>query len=169
MLKKLHPNLLIDKVQDLDLRILSKNNIKGLIFDIDNTLAAHFQKEADDNILKWLERLKSQGFKFCIVSNASKERVTKFNEKISAYALHRASKPSKKSLLKAAKYMEIKPEETALVGDQIFTDVLGGNKLKMFTILVNPISEKEILFIKLKRNLEKWVIKNYRDKKGKGD
>jgi len=161
MIEKFFPDLVVDKVQNIDLDILSKKNIKGLILDIDNTLVPQHVKEADDNAIKWIEKVKSAGFKTCIVSNASKKRVIKFNEKLKLYAIHRASKPGSKAFKKALRLMDIEPGEAAMVGDQIFTDVYGGNRLNMFTILVKPIHHREGLFIRLKRFPEKLVLMLY--------
>ncbi|MCX7710912.1 MAG: YqeG family HAD IIIA-type phosphatase [Clostridia bacterium] len=161
MLEKYFPKLLLDKVQDIDLEQLKKRGIKGLLLDIDNTLVPH-GKEADDKAVAWIEKVKASGLKVCIVSNASKKRVIKFNERLKIFAFHRASKPGTKTFLKAIRLMNLKPDETAMVGDQLFTDVYGGNKLNMFTILVKPIDTNEILFIKFKRIFEKYILSKYK-------
>ena len=158
MLEKFYPKLKVDKVQDIKLDELINNNIKGLILDIDNTLVPEHVAEADQNAVKWIERVKKAGLKVCIVSNASEKRVIKFNEKLKVNAIHSASKPSSKAFLKATRLMDIKPEETAVIGDQIFTDIYGGNRLNMFTILVNPIDQKEIFYVRVKRIAEKYVL-----------
>lgn len=166
MIERFFPDLIVDRVQDIDEDILRKNSVKGLILDIDNTLVPQHMKEADENAVKWIQHVKQSGFKVCIVSNASKKRVVKFNEKLKVYAVYRASKPGSKALLKAASYMGVRPEETAMVGDQIFTDVYGGNRLNMFTILVKPIDrKKEFFFVKLKRFPEKLVFKRLQNMK----
>ena len=162
MLEKFYPRLIVETVQDIELDLLAKKNIKGLILDIDNTLVPGHMKEADDNAVQWMERVKGSGFKVCIVSNASKKRVIKFNERLKVFAIHRASKPGTRAFRKAIRFMEISPEETAVVGDQIFTDVFGGNRLGAFTILVKPIDEREFIFTKLKRIAEKYVLAKYR-------
>jgi hypothetical protein len=161
MIEVLFPDLAVNKVQDIDLDILVKKNIKGLILDIDNTLVATETREADFDTVSWLETVKKTGLKACIVSNSSKKRVEIFNGKLNIFALHRATKPSKKSFLAASKLMGVKPEETAVIGDQIFTDIYGGRKSNMYTILVKPIDKKEFIFVRLKRLLEKPVLKRY--------
>ena len=161
MLDIFFPGLMVDKVQDIDLDVLSEKRIKGLILDIDNTLVPHHMKEADENAVSWLERVKSAGFKVCIVSNASKKRVIKFNENLKLYAIYRAHKPGTSAFRKALRLMDIKASEAAMIGDQIFTDVFGGNRMKMLTILVKPIHHKEVFYIKLKRLPEKLVLSMY--------
>ncbi|MGE4282265.1 MAG: YqeG family HAD IIIA-type phosphatase [Clostridia bacterium] len=164
MLEILFPSLIVETIENIDLETLQKNNIKGLVLDIDNTLVAWDIKEADEKAMRWIQYVKSQGIKVCLVSNNTEDRVVKFNENLSLFAIHAANKPSKMPFLKALRYLELKPEEIAVVGDQIFTDVLGGNRLNMFTILVTPISQKEFPFIKMKRFFEKRVLKSYEKK-----
>ncbi|MDK2800095.1 MAG: putative phosphatase [Clostridiales bacterium] len=164
MLEIFFPKLVVDSIEDINLDILRRNNIKALIIDIDNTLVAWDIKEADEKSMRWIEYLKNQGIKICLVSNNTEDRVVKFNEKLKLYAIHRANKPRRAPFLKALSYLKTKPEETAMIGDQIFTDVWGGNRLNMFTILVTPISPKEFPFIKVKRFFEKMVMKNYKKK-----
>ena len=80
MVEKFFPNEIVDKVQDIDLNRLTNKGIKGLILDIDNTLVPSFMKEANNDALDWIEKVKNRGFKLCIVSNATKRRVDKFNK-----------------------------------------------------------------------------------------
>jgi len=164
MLEKFFPNLMVDRVQDIDLDLLKKNNIKGLILDIDNTLVASHVKEADDNAIEWIERAKSSGFKVCIVSNASRKRVVKFNEKLKLFAIYRALKPGSRAYKKAARLMDVGLDEAAVIGDQIFTDVYGGNRIGMYTILVKPIHRRESILVMLKRYPEKLVLSKYTKK-----
>ncbi|MCX7843280.1 MAG: YqeG family HAD IIIA-type phosphatase [Clostridia bacterium] len=165
MLEKLYPDLYLDKVQDIDLDFLRKHNIKGLILDIDNTLVPH-GLEADDNAVAWMERVQAEGFKVCIVSNASKKRVIKFNERLRVAAIHRASKPGTRAFLKALEIMGLMPGEAAVVGDQIFTDIYGGNRLNLLTILVKPIDKKEFFIVRLKRIFEKGILSKYHMESG---
>lgn len=169
MLELFYPRMIVEKVQDIDLDVLREKNIKGLILDIDNTLVPTFVKEADEKAIEWIERVKEEGFKVCIVSNASKKRVIKFNEKLKLFAIHRARKPGTKAFNKARRLMDIKASEIAMVGDQVFTDVYGGNRAGMFTILVKPLHENEFFYVKLKRLPEKFVLAQYRKSMRKND
>jgi HAD superfamily phosphatase (TIGR01668 family) len=157
----LYPDIIVGRINDIDLNILKDKNIKGLIVDIDNTLVAWDVKEADEAAIQWIDKIKDSGLKICLVSNNSKERVAKFNEKLSLFTVHRANKPSRAPFIKASRYLNIAPSEAAVIGDQIFTDILGGNRLGMFTILVTPLSQKEFPLIRVKRFLEKIVLRGY--------
>ncbi|HOM03069.1 MAG TPA: YqeG family HAD IIIA-type phosphatase [Acetivibrio sp.] len=165
MLEKFYPDLQANRVQDIDLDFLIKKNIKGLILDIDNTLVPEHMEEADENAIAWIEKVKKMGFRVCIVSNASEKRVVKFNDKLNVDVIHRASKPNRKSFLKAMEIMNTKASETAVIGDQIFTDIYGGNKVDVFTILVNPIDKREYFFVRLKRIAEKIVLAKMKNRK----
>ncbi len=158
------PNLIVDSINDIKLNVLQENNIKGLIIDIDNTLVAWDIKEADERAMRWIAYFKEQGIRVCLVSNNTEDRVVKFNEKLKLFAVHRANKPRRAPFIKALNHLQTKPEETAMIGDQIFTDVLGGNRLNMFTILVTPISQKEFPFIRVKRFFEKIILKKYQER-----
>ncbi|PYG87037.1 hypothetical protein LY28_02420 [Ruminiclostridium sufflavum DSM 19573] len=168
MIEKYYPDLYFDSIRHIDIKMLKQKGIKGLILDIDNTLVPMHSKDADDNAVSWIEELKIEGFKVCILSNASEKRVVRFNKAIAVTAIHRAYKPSGRAFLNAAGIMGLEPENIAVVGDQLFTDIIGGNKVNMLTILVKPIDRKEILFVRLKRIPEKLVlnsfIKNIEDK-----
>jgi HAD superfamily phosphatase (TIGR01668 family) len=161
MLEKYYPDIILDSVRDITPEMLKKNSVKGLILDIDNTLVATHTKEPDEKVLQWIDKMKSAGIKLCIVSNASQQRVEKFNKKLSLNAIHRAYKPNKKGFAKAAALMNLNTNEISVVGDQIFTDIYGGNKAGMKTILVRPIHKKEFFFVQMKRIPEKFVLKSY--------
>lgn len=161
MLKRFYPDLIVDKVQDIDLNTLLKKGIKGVILDIDNTLVPPHVKEADDNAVRWIEKVKGAGLSVCIVSNATKKRVVKFNKKLELYAIHRAFKPAMSAFRKAMGIMGVKPDETAVIGDQIFTDIYGGNRVKAYTIMVKPIHRAEGLFVRIKRFPERIILSLY--------
>lgn len=169
MIEKYFPDLIVDTIQDIDLEILKSRNIKGLILDIDNTLVPNKVKDADEKVVKWIENVKLTGIKTCIVSNAAEKRVIRFNQRLSIHAIHRAAKPSSRAFIKALRIMEIHSDEAAVIGDQLFTDIFGGNRLNMFTILVKPLDKKEQVFIKLKRIAEKYVMRRYNKKTDKHD
>ena len=161
MIEKYYPDIYCDSIRHIDLDMLKNKGIRGVILDIDNTLVPMHSLDADENAIAWIAELKNRGFKVCILSNAAEKRVLRFNKNIAVHAIHRAYKPAGKAFLGAAEKMELEPENIAVVGDQIFTDIHGGNKVNMLTVLVKPIDKKEILFVRLKRWPEKYIISNY--------
>lgn len=157
----LYPNEYKNSVRDIDIEFLNKNNIKALILDVDNTLI-DFYKKIPDGVSAWCEELKKQGIKMCIVSNTNKkEKVEMVANKLELPYFYLAKKPFKGGLKKAIKLLNEKNENIAAVGDQIFTDILGANRLKLFSILVKPLAEKDLLITRIKRPLENFVIKKY--------
>ena len=161
MIERFYPDMMVDSVEQIDLDMLKEKGIKGLILDIDNTLVPSFIKEADERTLKWIDLVKKKGFNACILSNARKKRVQQFNEKLGLKAIYRASKPGRRAFAKALDVLCLDASQTAVIGDQIFTDVYGGNRLGMYTILVKPIHKEEFFFVKLKRYPEKYILKRY--------
>ena len=161
MIEKYYPDLYFDSIRHIDINILKERGIKGVILDIDNTLVPMHTKDADENAINWVAELQKIGFKVCILSNASLKRVTRFNKEMSVMAIHRAYKPAGKAFLMASKKLGLEPEKVAVIGDQIFTDIYGGNKVNMLTVLVKPIDKKEILYVRLKRHIEKRILSRF--------
>jgi len=160
----LYPKLYIKNVTKIDLEFLEKNNIKGLILDVDNTLI-DYDKKPIDGLQKWCEDLKQNNIKLCILSNSNKkEKVRNIAKKLDIPFIYFAKKPLKSGFKKAKKILELQNENIGVVGDQLMTDVLGANRCKMFSVLVEPISEKDIWITKLKRPLENYVIRKYIEK-----
>ncbi|HEX2946450.1 MAG TPA: YqeG family HAD IIIA-type phosphatase [Clostridia bacterium] len=155
------PGLYVNSIRDITPDLLEKHRIRGLILDIDNTLVPNHVADADENAVEWIGRIRAAGYKLCIVSNASKKRVVRFNDRLQLDAVHRAMKPGTGAFIKAGRLMGIKNENIAVVGDQIFTDVYGGNRAGMFTILVHPIDKREGKLVRFKRIFEKRILIRY--------
>lgn len=157
----LYPKLYLNSVQEISLEILKENDIKGLILDVDNTLI-DYDKNMPEGIKEWAEELKKSGIQLCIVSNSNqKEKVKTTATQLEIPYVYFAKKPLKGGFKKARKILNLENEEIAVVGDQIFTDVIGANRSNMFSILVKPIKEKDIWITKIKRPLENKIISNY--------
>ena len=153
-----YPNKYVNRIEEITIELLQKNKIKALILDVDNTLV-NYNKEMPERIEKWAKELKGQGTKLYIVSNSNdKEKVKKVSEKLGNIPYtYFAMKPLKKGFLQIQKEIGESPEHIAVIGDQIFTDVLGGNRCKMFTILVDPINPKDYWYTAWKRPIENKV------------
>lgn len=163
----LYPNLYLNDVNAISIDILKQNNIKGIILDVDNTLIDYDRNISEETIL-WCENLKKEGIKFCILSNSNKkDKVSSVAQKLDVPYFYFAKKPLKGGFRKAKRVLKMPNEQIAVVGDQIFTDVLGSNRCNMFSILVNPIKEKDILITVIKRPIEKLIINSYVKKMSK--
>ena len=161
MLKILFPNDYIESIFSLDVFQLKKDGIKGIIFDIDNTLVEH-GADASEKAIQLFQTLKEIGFQLCLISNNGKERVERFNKEIGVNYIYKAHKPAKKNYIKAMELMKTSVKETVFVGDQLFTDVYGANRVGMYSFLVKPISPKEEIQIVIKRRLERIVLHYYK-------
>ncbi len=159
MTKRFVPDKIYDSVYDIEYDILKEKGIKALIFDIDNTLAPYELAEPDEKIKALFKMLFDMDFRLYVLSNNNKERVSLFMKSVDIPYRWRALKPLSFFIRIAMKNMKVKSFETALIGDQIFTDVWGANRLGLYSVLVNPISEKEDKFVAFKRQFEKRIIK----------
>lgn len=157
---RLTPTYIAERVTDINLDDLKKEGIKGLIFDLDNTIMPPGTGVYPPDIVGWLEMVKSE-FKIAILSNNPYYNyVQKAGECIGCPAYHKAGKPSKRVVLLALKEMELLPEQTVIIGDRPLTDIWVGQRLGMVTILVDPLMKhEEMAIIKFLRRLEKVFIK----------
>ena len=163
----LYPNGYFNKISEISLEYLKENNIKGLILDVDNTLIDYYKNISEDTI-NWANEMKQNDIKMCILSNShKKEKVKEVARKIDVDYTYFGTKPLKRGFKKAKKMLNLKNEEIAAIGDQIFTDVIGANRMKMFSILVEPIKEKDILITLIKRPIENYIKKKYLESKEK--
>ncbi len=163
------PNYLIKSIFDINEKLLKENNIKGIIFDIDNTLVGFTVAEPTDDVCAFISQLKDQGIKVAIASNNNYARVSRFCKNLDVDYIWRACKPLPFSLLKLTVRMGLKCKDVMLVGDQVYTDTLGANILGMTSVMVDIIDTKETFTFKLKRALEKPVIKAKRRKDTKNN
>lgn len=152
------PDIFVETVFDIDIEKLKKDGIKAFVFDIDNTLATYAMPVADEKTANWLSSLRDKGFGVFIASNNDYDRVRIFSEDLGIPYFGKALKPLDIYLRKACRIMGVTPRETALVGDQLFTDIWGGRLIGMKTILVKPISEVEDGFVKFKRRFERRIL-----------
>ena len=164
----LYPKEYLNSVKDITLDLLNKNNIKGLILDVDNTLI-NLDRKMPAGVADWAKKLKEKGIKICILSNSNKiDKIDQVAKIIDVPYIFFGKKPLKSGFLRAKDLLKLDNENIAVVGDQIFTDVLGANRCEMFSILVKPIQEKDYLLTRIKRPLEKYIIKRYEKAKRKG-
>lgn len=157
----LYPKGYFNSVRDIKIEYLKENKIDAIILDVDNTLIDYY-KNFPNGTKEWVEDIKKHGIKFCILSNSNKiAKVREVAEQIEVPYFYFAKKPLKSGFKKAKKLLNINNEHIAVIGDQIMTDIIGANRCKMFSILVKPIKEQDILITKIKRPLENLVIKKY--------
>lgn len=157
----IYPDVYYQSVTEITLDMLEKNNIKGLILDIDNTLI-DFDRYLSEPIKNWCYSLKENGIKMCILSNTNKiDKVEKVSKELDLKYIYFAKKPLKTGFNKAKKLLNLDSTNIAVVGDQIFTDVIGAKRSKMYSILVKPIDKRDHLMTRVKRPLEQLIVKRF--------
>jgi len=160
----IYPNFYFKKVTEIKPEFLKENNIKALILDVDNTLL-DFDLKYVEGLEEWYKEIKDSNIKCMIVSNSNKtDKVKMVANLLKIPYIKFATKPLKRGFKKAIKVLDFPSENIAVVGDQIFTDVIGANRMKMISILVEPLDEKDIWMTKIKRPIENFVIKKYLEK-----
>lgn len=154
------PRLAADSIFDIPLDELWDKGIRGIITDLDNTLVGARVPVATPELVRWLEQVQEKGFQVVIVSNNNKLRVSAFADPIVVPYISAAKKPMNAAFHRAMGLMKLSAQETAVVGDQMLTDVLGGNRLGLFTILVKPIAvADEGFFTRINRRIERIAMR----------
>ncbi len=143
------PDIYQKSIYHIDYEKLLDAGIKCILFDLDNTCAPYKENEPSDKLIELFESLKDMDFKLILFSNAPKRRIFPFKRKLNVDALARAGKPRKKNFLKIMKMFNYELSEVAIVGDQLYKDILGGNKIGIKTILVNPMSKDDMILTKI--------------------
>jgi len=154
------PDYLTEKVVTLTPEKLTALGISALLLDVDNTLTTHDNPVPYDGVMDWLESLKQAGFALVIVSNNHPERVEPFAKLLGLPYVADGAKPLPTGYRRAVELlgMTLEKEKAAAVGDQIFTDIIGGNLLGVRTIMVTEITPEHGWFFKVKRRLEQWLM-----------
>ena len=160
----LKPNIKLKKITDITVDLLKKHNIDSLILDIDNTMSTHHVEVLTDGLTAWLAMMKENGIKLIVLSNSKEERVNPFANRIGLDYISLGLKPLPSGYIRALKMLKSKRKNTAIVGDQIFTDVLGGNFVGVKTILLTPIKLESTPGFRFKRKIETYIYKIYKIK-----
>ena len=159
------PDLYLDDIYAVTPEYLKSKNIRAVLLDIDNTLVTYDDPMPTPSVLEWLKLLQENGISAAFVSNNHKERVEKFNSELGYFASWDSKKPSGKYYREAMKCLGTSVSDTAVIGDQVFTDVWSAKRLGLHAILVKPIKDKTSLFFRFKRWLEKPILKKYQKNK----
>ncbi|MGN0373272.1 MAG: YqeG family HAD IIIA-type phosphatase [Enterocloster sp.] len=161
MLEVFYPCHMADSTYTIPFEQYGRKGIRGVIFDIDNTLVPH-GAPADERALALFKRLHDMGMQTCLLSNNKEPRVKSFAGQVESPYIYKAGKPKRAGYEKAMEQMGTDRKSTLFVGDQLFTDVYGANRAGIRSILVRPIDPREEIQIVLKRYLEKPVLFFYK-------
>lgn len=162
------PNLKLNRITDIEKRHLDMLGVNSLLIDIDNTVSTDHGTELVPGLSDWIEKMRNAGVKLYILSNARGSRVMPFAEKIGLDYIGLAMKPLPFGYWRGVRRSGGKNRITAIVGDQIFTDVFGGRLAGVKTILLTPILLEHQLSFRIRRKLEKIVFKIHKIEDFKG-
>jgi HAD superfamily phosphatase (TIGR01668 family) len=166
----LTPKRIVRHVRDISPAELAEvYGIRAVVCDLDNTLAEWHSEAIDDEVRAWLAALHATGIGVCVASNTRNfsrlERVAQGLDIL--HVPGNAGKPGTRGMRRALQLLEATPGEAAMVGDQLFTDIVAGNRAGMFTILVNPLSPREFIGTRwISRNLERLFLRGAQERAG---
>lgn len=164
MLQQFLPGEYVKSIFQISPKKLKDSGIKGIITDLDNTLVEWDRPNATPQLLEWFKEVKENGMDITIVSNNNERRVKAFSDPLKIPFIFKARKPMGKAFLKAVKNMNLKKEEVVVIGDQLLTDVLGGNRNGFKTILVVPVAQTDGFFTKINRRVERRIMESLKRK-----
>ena len=160
------PNFIVSEITDVSVDFLKSNNIEALLLDVDNTLSvAHGVKTLREGVPEWLYQMSESGIKMLVLSNASKKRAKAFADTISLDCVGLALKPLPFGYIKAIKKFGIKRKKIAMIGDQLFTDMLGAKMSGIKTFWVTNITPEPNFIFKIKRKFERILLKRWKNER----
>ncbi|KGP76005.1 HAD family hydrolase [Desulfosporosinus sp. Tol-M] len=164
MIKYFQPTIQAPSLDLISVEQLTRDGIKGLIIDLDNTMTPWNDVEVAPKVTKWFLKVKAAGISACVVSNCSKrQRVAVVADYLDIPFVFGAFKPRRRAFRVGMRLLGTEYKNTAVIGDQLFTDILGGNRLGLYTILVTPINDREFIGTRFLRRMEKvlvWLMKH---------
>jgi len=166
MLSLVTPHLYLDNVLELTAARLRAECRTGLLLDVDCTLKDYHDRQIGPAVVRWAANLRQEGLRLCLLSNGRAERIAHLAQSLEIPFVARALKPLPYGCRAALRLLELGPEQTAIVGDQLFADVMAGRLAGLFTILVRPTSPAEPLWTRVKRPLERRVLRRIRRNRG---
>ena len=156
------PDIKLERITDISIQLLNKFDIKALLLDVDNTMSTHHGTVLTDGLTEWIAEMQQGGIKLCVLSNSKEKRVAPFAQRIGLPYISLGLKPLPTGYFRGVKRLQEKRKNVAIVGDQMFTDVLGGRAVGVKTILLTPIKPEDGWIFKIRRKLEKKIIGKYK-------
>ncbi|MDD4178884.1 MAG: YqeG family HAD IIIA-type phosphatase [Candidatus Margulisbacteria bacterium] len=155
------PNEIVTDIKEIDFAALKAKGIKALILDIDDTLLPREVNDIYPAVFEWVVSRKEEGFRLCLTSNSRHPlRVKYIGDTLGIPAISFGFKPLPFAFWKSLEILGTKPEETAMVGDQLFMDILGANILKIYSIFIDHKKEEKFIARYWMRQAEQWLLKN---------
>lgn len=160
LLELLRPRLYLVSIFDLDLEALGTLGIRGIILDLDNTLLPYGSQAVTEEVRQWLRQVQEAGFAVSLVTNTWSRRRRTLAQTLGIPVAPGWVKPAASMFRRAMAMMGTAPRQTAMIGDQLLTDILGGNRLGLYTILVTPIGGREFPGTRfITRAIERFLLR----------
>ena len=159
----LQPRDVIDHVTQITPEFLGERGLHGLLIDLDNTLIPYgsYEEQGAATIIRWARDLQQLGTGLYLLSNATGRRAAYWLERLEFNGVGLAGKPNPRAYRRAVAALGLPPGQVGMVGDQLFTDVLGGNLAGLHTVLVRPLATNALPHTRLARQLERLVLRRY--------
>jgi len=164
----IRPDFYYNSVLEIPYEELFATGIRGLIFDIDNTLTAFDAKLPPQEVSDLIEYLLQMGFKICLLTNNTTKRLNGFNSELKLPGIANAVKPMKRGIIKAMKLIDTDAASSVMIGDQLLSDVWAGRNAGVKTIMVKPTTERDFFFVKFKRLIERIMLRKFFQEKSQG-
>ena len=158
------PDKYYKNIYEINYQLLVNDGIKLIAFDLDNTLVPHDVLVMSEEVKNMIEKIKKLGFEVIILSNNNQKRVTRFCEKTNIAYYYSCKKPLRRMFKKVLLDFNLEPSQVCLIGDQVMTDVYGANRMDIMSILVEPIATRDIIYTKVNRQLERFVLRKLEKK-----
>ena len=155
------PDVKLRGITDITVELLKNHDIKALLLDVDNTMSTHHGTILTEGLMEWIDKMQQSGIKLMVLSNSKRFRIQPLAARIGLPFISLGCKPLPTGYLRGVKALGEKRNNVAIVGDQIFTDILGGNAVGVKTILLTPIKPEDGWSFKIRRKLEKKLYKKY--------
>ena len=157
MFKRFTPTYIASNVYEIDISKFTKLKVKCILCDLDNTLDAYYQKTPSEQAIRFFNLLKANNIELILTSNNTKNRVSIYAEKLGVKYLYSCKKPLTHKTKKLLKTLGYTKEDYLIIGDQVFTDILFANKLKIKSILCDNLVSKDQFFTKINKFFDKYI------------
>lgn len=161
MLKKFLPDKQVNRFIEITPEFLQSIGRKGVIIDLDNTLIPWNVASPTDEIIEWMKAMEEANIKVTVFSNNNEARVGVFAKPLGIPYVSMAKKPLKGGFKRAIKSLQLEATEIVVIGDQLLTDILGGNRSKLYTILVEPIVRSDAPITMFNRRIERFILNRF--------
>ena len=162
MLSKFLPNQFVKSVFEIQPEELKDKGIKAIITDLDNTLVEWDRTHPTEQVKQWVKTMQDANIQITVVSNNNESRCQIFTQSLGIDFIPAARKPLAKAFVEATRRMGVEKDEVVVMGDQVMTDVLGGNRAGYHTILVIPVAQTDGFWTKFNRKVERIILNKFR-------